>query len=243
MEREREHTPAAIRDRLRKRDEPNYLPDWLHGGIDGAALLFAVVAGVTGAGLSPGIILIVGVANLVADGFAKAAGSYGSTKAEIDEMRHLVEVEKEQIEQNPEGERAEVREIMAAKGLSGQGLEEAVSSITSDKGIWIETMLMEEHGIPPSIGHPLTSAIHTFLAFVICGAVPLIPVIFGFPNAFLWSIAATALVFFALGFVKSRWSPQSWWRSGLEIFVLGMTAAAIAYAIGYLLRNIVGVEL
>ena len=79
----------------------------------------------------------------------------------------------------------------------------------------------------------------TFAAFILCGAIPLLPFIIGVPAAFETSIVLTALVFFALGTVKSKWSMMRWWRSGLEITAIGLAAASIAYLIGYVLKNLI----
>lgn len=240
---EHEHTPKAIHDRLQQEHEPSYLRDWIYGGIDGAVTTFAVMAGVAGAALSPAIVLILGVANLVADGFSMAAANYSGTKTQIDDARRLAEVERRHIALVPEGEREEIRQILMSKGLEGRALEDAVAAITSNERVWVETMLTEEYGLSRALPNPLTAAFYTFWAFVTCGAVPLIPFIIGAPHAFRWSVGATALVFFVIGSIKSRWSLAPWWRSGFETLAIGMSAAGIAYVIGYLLRDIAGVAL
>ena len=131
---------------------------------------FAVVAGVIGADLSTRTVLILGAANLLADGFSMAASNYSGTKSECDDQA----------------------------GLS------------------------------------------TFLAFLLCGSVPLLPFVMGTPPAFALSVVLTGIVFFGIGSVKSRWSLASWWRSGLETLAIGMTAAAIAFAVGWVLGQVTG---
>lgn len=179
MELEHEHTSKAIRERLQEGHRPNYLRDWIYGGIDGAVTTFAVTAGVAGASLSPTIVLILGLANLIADGFSMAAANYSGTKTEYDDMLRLAEVEKKHIALVPEGEREEIRQILANKGLTGSALEEAVAAITSNEKVWIDTMLTEEYGLSPSVPNPLVAALYTFWAFVTCGIVPLIPFVLG----------------------------------------------------------------
>ncbi len=236
---EHDHSEAEIRIRLAQEKRPNYLRDWVYGGIDGAVTTFAIVAGVVGAALSSKVILILGLANLLADGFSMAASNYSGTKTEVDDIERLREIERRHIALAPEGEREEIRQILRAKGLEGDALEEAVHAITSNEETWIDTMLTEEYGLAPVVRSPASSALATFSAFLICGAVPLIPFLFGPDGSFTVSVVVTAVVFFVIGMAKSVWSLASWWRSGLEVLVIGMLAASMAYLVGYLLRDLV----
>lgn len=237
------HAPEAIAARLEAGPQANYLRDWVLGGIDGAVTTFAVVAGVAGAALSTNIILILGVANLLADGFSMAAGNYSGVKAERDDYRRLMEMERRHIRLAPEGEKEEVRQIFAAKGFAGDDLERAVEIVTSSTERWIKVMLEEEHGAPRVERSPLKAGVVTFAAFFACGAVPLLPFLFGGGATPLAAAAAmTGAVFFGIGALKSKWSTAPWWRSGLETFAIGMTAAALAYAVGALLKNAFGVS-
>lgn len=236
---EHKHTAEAIRARLARGAKPNYLRDWVYGGIDGSVTTFAIVAGVVGASLSSSIVIILGLANLFADGVSMAASTYSATKTEIDELERLRAMEGRHISADPDGEREEVRQIMQAKGLSGETLEGAVQAITADRERWIATMLFEEHGQSPNLRNPLHSAIATFAAFVVCGAVPLLPyVLLPRETAVTAALVMTTLVFFFIGSMKSRWSLASWWRSGLETTVIGLAAALVAFMIGYLLRGL-----
>ncbi len=239
MKLEHSHTVEAISERLAQDHKPNYLRDWIYGGIDGAVTTFAIVAGVVGANLSSSVIIVLGLANLLADGFSMAAGNYSGTKAEADDVERIREIEKRHIALAPEGEREEIRQILQAKGLTGQALEESVEAITSDEDRWIDTMLVEEYGMAPTMRSPVKSASSTFFAFILCGAVPLVPFVISMENGFVWSTVLTAAVFFAIGSAKSRWSLQHWSRSGLETLTIGLVAAGVAYLIGYLLKGLV----
>jgi VIT1/CCC1 family predicted Fe2+/Mn2+ transporter len=232
------HTREAIRRRLAEAHRPNYLRDWVYGGIDGAVTTLAVVSGVAGARLSPSIVIIIGLANIVADGFSMAASNYSATKTEVDDRRRLEAVERHHIRHFPEGEREEVRQLLANKGLSGAALEEAVAAITANERTWIDTMLADEYGLATAVRSPLRAGLHTFFAFMLCGAVPLLPYLLGLANPLLWASVLTAVVFFAIGSTKSLWSLDHWTKSGLETLAIGMGAASLAYLVGHLLRGL-----
>lgn len=240
MRLEHDHTPEAIRARLAAGPPSSYLRDWIYGGIDGAVTTFAIVSGVHGASLAPTVVVVLGLANLLADGFSMAAGNYSGTRAELDERDHLRRVEHRHIELEPEGEREEIRQIFRAKGLEGENLEEVVKAVTADRERWVSTMLSEEYGLPSEIRSPLLAAWTTFSAFLVCGAVPILPYVLGLDRAFLISTVTTGLVFFAIGCVRSKWSLLPWWRAGLSTFALGGVAAALSWAVGYWLSRWLG---
>lgn len=237
---EHDHHPDAIRSRLADGPPAIYLKDWIYGGIDGAVTTFAVVSGVMGARLSTTIVVILGLANLLADGFSMAAGNYSGTKAEQNLRDHLASVEHRHIDVDPAGEREEIRQIFENKGFGGELLDRIVSVITSERGRWVSTMLREEYGLAHDDRSPLRAALSTFSAFVICGAAPLGSYLLGFSQPFLWSLATTAVVFFSIGSLQSRWSIYPWWRTGTSTLGIGAVAAGLAYLVGYLLRELVG---
>lgn len=237
---EHEHTPEAIRERIHQGPRHSYLRDWIYGGIDGAVTTFAVVAGVVGAELSTNIILIIGAANIIADGFSMAASNFLGTRAEHEELKHLEAIEHRHIERFPEGEREEVRQIFRDKGFEGETLQRIVDSITADRDIWVRTMLTEEYGLPQEVRSEWLAAASTFSSFMLCGLVPLVPFIIGSASAFLWATVLTGCIFFAIGSIKSVWSTVSWWRSGAETLLVGSIAAALAYLAGVALKGIGG---
>lgn len=235
---EHEHSAESIRKRLAAGPRHNYVRDWIYGGIDGSVTTFAIVSGVVGAELAPVVILVLGFANLVADGFSMAASNYMGTRAEQEDLKHLEAVEYRHIEAAPEGEREEVRQIYQEKGFAGEELERVVELITADRKRWVQTMLTEEYGLPREVRSPWRAAASTFSAFLLCGLAPLIPFLLGAKEAFWFSTILTGAVFFAIGSVKSKWSTSPWWRSGLETLGVGSAAAGLAYAVGALLRDL-----
>lgn len=238
------HTPEEIHNRLAAPREHSYLRDFVYGAIDGTVTTFAVVSGVAGAQLDSNIVIILGMANLIGDGFSMAAGNYLGTRTEQQVRDRTRQMEESHIDNFPEAEREEIRQIFAAKGFMGDDLERAVDVITSDRRQWIETMLTDEHGLTLTGPHPLKAALMTFAAFLAVGLIPLLPFVtqycFELPaTAYALSTVLTGIAFFAIGAVKSRFVAQHWSVAGLESLAIGGSAASLAYLVGVLLRNVV----
>ncbi|MGB0720354.1 MAG: VIT1/CCC1 transporter family protein [Bdellovibrionales bacterium] len=231
------HNPEAIEQRLQCGPRALYLREWVYGGIDGVVTTFAIVAGVVGASLSPVVVLILGLANLIADGFSMAAGCYSATKADADNYWRLRAREESHIDNHHAGEIAETRQILINKGFAEADLDDMVAAISKDRDTWIEWMMQEEYGLSRPVNTPFHAAFHTFLAFVICGSAPVLPFALGFPAAMHWALLLSGLTFFAIGSLKSHWSIKSWWREGGETVLIGLFAAGLAYVIGYGLKS------
>lgn len=230
------HTPEAIAKRLAKPPKQHYLRDWIYGGIDGTVTTFAVVSGVIGGQLSHIVILILGFANLFADGFSMAAGNYLGTKSEKEQYQQHEKTEEQHIDVDPEGEKQEIRQILVNKGFQKENLEKMVNLISSNRKLWISIMLHEEYGLPGSIRSPWLAALSTFFSFIICGFFPLMPYVFSFDHGYFFSIILTGVVFFIIGSMKSKWSLQKWWYSGLVTLLIGSIVAMLAYFVGYVLH-------
>lgn len=238
-----EHTARAVHARLGTAVH-SYLRDFIYGAIDGIVTTFAVVAGVAGAGLEDRVVIILGAANLIADGFSMSVSNLLGSRAALQQRERASSEEKRHIRLIPEGEREEVRQIYAAKGLEGQTLEAVVEALTSDRDVWVKTMLTEELGYAPGERSPARSAAITFVAFVAFGSLPLLVFVaqsvagIDLDAPFAWSAVLTAVAFFAVGTLKSRFVEQAWWKAGSETLVLGGAAALLAYVVGLALQNV-----
>ncbi|WP_373035831.1 VIT1/CCC1 transporter family protein [Sulfurimonas sp.] len=236
-----EHRPEVIRKKLKSPGKENVASDAVLGGIDGCVTTFAVVAGVIGADFSPFVALILGFSNLIADGFSMAVSNYESLKTTDEFVQSIRDSEKEHIDNIPEGEREEIRQIFKNKGFFGDTLEKIVNTISADQHLWIDTMLTEEHGVQKTSKNPFKAAIATFTSFVVVGAMPLIPFMFSEIEKnvqFAISASLAALMFFSIGALKSRFVSKPIFLSGLSTLLTGGTAAILAFATGYLLRNV-----
>ena len=130
---ELEHSPEAIRIRLAELRKHSYLGDAILGGIDGCVVTFAVVAGTVGGGFPNIVAIVLGFANLLADGFSMAVSNYQNTKSQRELVEEARRTEEHHIEQIPIGEQEEIRQIFAGKGFEGEVLEKIVEVITQDR--------------------------------------------------------------------------------------------------------------
>ncbi|MGM0985248.1 MAG: VIT1/CCC1 transporter family protein [Pseudomonadota bacterium] len=241
---EHEHRPEVIERRLRQPSRVRNLPDAILGGIDGCVTTFAVVSGAFGAGFSATVALVLGVANLLADGFSMAISNYEAIQAQRDHVDGVRRREQHHIEVIPEGEREEIRQIFRRKGFTGETLERVVETICSDRELWVETMVAEEHGLQVEGLSPLRSALATFAAFLVVGAMPLLPYAIpglGITRQFLSSLAVAGLMFFLIGMGKSLVYHQPVLKSGLRTLLIGGAAAGLAFLTGHLAQALFGV--
>jgi len=226
------------------------IEDFVYGATDGAVTTFAVVAGVVGASLSPSIVLILGFANLFADGFSMSIGNYLSAKTHREYNQKQRKKEEWEIDNLAAQEEQEIRDIYKEKGFKEEILEEIVRVITSKKKVWIDTMMKEELGlIEDKNKSPRDTAITTFVAFNLIGMIPLVPFVllhlsgyssaWSTSDAFLYSVVFTAIAFFLIGIIRGTAVNRPLFRTGLNTLTIGGIAASVAYLVGYLISEIV----
>jgi VIT1/CCC1 family predicted Fe2+/Mn2+ transporter len=221
-----------------------YLGEFVYGGIDGSVTTFAVVAGAVGANLESTVIIILGFANLLADGFAMSVGAYLSTKSERDNYIKHRNIEYWEVDHIPEKEKEEIRDIYREKGFEGELLEQVVEVITDDRERWVNVMMKEELGMIEEQKSPFMMGLVTYLSFVSIGVIPLLVYVVDFFTTtdrplFLYSCLLTSLGFIFIGFLKTYVTQTSRIKGILETLVLGAIAAAVAYFVGDVLEQIV----
>lgn len=238
-----DHTQEAIACRLAAASRHNYVGDFILGAVDGAVTTFAIVAGAAGAGLSNGVVLVLGVANVLADGLSMAAGNFLRARADQQNLEYFRRLEEMHIDQIPKGEQEEIRQIYKAKGFEGDILERIVEVITEDRQRWVNTMLTEEWRLPLETPSPWRAGLATLAAFILAGLVPLLPTLLFRSEAaadfFVISAVLTGVTFFSIGVVRGRVLDGRPLTSGLETLLIGGLAATIAYVVGRFLHGFV----
>ncbi len=213
-----------------------YIKDVVYGANDGIITTFAVVAGVAGANLDHTVVILLGLASLLADGFSMAGSNYLGSKSERDYALRERRTEEQELHEAPEVEYAEMHGFLRRKGYTKKDTETLLPLLSKNKEFWLDVMMQEELGIaPPDInGNPIRAAFATFVAFIAAGIVPLIPYLFA-ANGDVFAVAAlfTAIILFVVGALRSLFTDQRWYLAGLEMFGIGGVAAVIAYGVGY----------
>lgn len=246
---------AHEQERIKQASEHNgatgkseYLGNMVYGGLDGIITTFAVVSGVVGANLSPNIILILGLANLLADGFSMATGAVLSAKSEQEVYRRERQHISEQIVSSPEAEMNYLYDGYQRQGYPEEDARDLTNVMSRDPGRWVSTMMAEKLLLVPQKRKPLLEGIATFIAFIVAGAIPLsiyfadllLHFDFSTRTAFLSSVVLSGLALLSLGAAKVFVTKRSAVRSALEMLLVGGLAAFVAFAVGMLLKNLAG---
>ncbi|AMB94784.1 VIT1/CCC1 transporter family protein [Aerococcus sanguinicola] len=217
------------------------LKSMVYGGLDGIITTFAVVAGAIGGDLNMEVILILGFANLLADGISMAIGDYLSSKSEraYDDFERL-EIAKI-LEKDPELNQTHIQEVYENKGLSSQQAQIIAEKLVQHD---VDTQMKVLSVGEEEASQPLTNACITFFSFAFFGLFPLIIFILAYfnedfvPYSFSISILMTFVTLFILGVSKASVTKENSFKSGMEMLVIGGLAALAAYGIGSILASI-----
>jgi VIT1/CCC1 family predicted Fe2+/Mn2+ transporter len=214
--------------------------DFVFGFGDGVNTSLGLAAGVGGAAVSSDLIILAALVAMFTGAKAMAVQNYLAVKSQRELLTSEINRENWEIENKPDDERKEIEDIYKAKGFTGKDLKMIVDKITSDKKVWLDTMLTEELNLNLEIlGNPIKSAFRMFGAFLVGGILPIIPFFFssGFTPLFI-AIGMSLTASFVVGAVKSRMANTSLIKGGIEMAGLGTGIALIGYGIGSELASI-----
>jgi|SRR5579859_1516668 len=219
----------------------------VYGANDGIITTFAVVVGVAGAGLPPSIVLILGIANLIADGIAMGIGDYLGERSEQGLKKYQYEVEKWEIANIHHEEKLELAAFFEKRKVKEPELNQLVTIISHYPELWAELGFIEEMGSSPeATNHLWQTGFTTFWSFVLAGALPLLPYALravGLPitlqQEFPASVIATGATLFFIGSLRTVLTKGRWWRNGLEMLAIGALAAVAAYIGGAVVKSLI----
>lgn len=219
-----------------------FLKDAVYAANDGIVTTFAVVAGVVGASLDPLIILILGFANLFADGISMASGNYLGSKSENDLYAAERAKNRKILLNNREEYKNRVARFLKEKGYTDEVVGGLAELMTQNEEFALDFVLHEEMGLAEQEeSKPMKGALVTVFSFMIAGLIPLLPYIFfaDSQNAFLFAVIFTAIALFLVGAARAFFIQNSWHKSGFEMLLIGGIAAAVAYGIGFIVSSLV----
>lgn len=223
-----------------------YLSEIVYGGIDGSVTTFAVVAGAVGANFDSSVILILGFANLVADGFSMAVGAYLSAKADHEKFHKIESLVDDSYDSLKNDDREKIEKIYSEKGLQGDLLIDITNETISNRKLYIDFKMKEIN----EMIHPELSSFNiglaTFVSFFIVGLIPLSFYTFEYlmeitsdSNSFLISCILTSIAFILIGYLKSYITNRNKIKSVLETLSLGAIAASLSYLLGSFLEGLI----
>jgi VIT1/CCC1 family predicted Fe2+/Mn2+ transporter len=220
----------------------NSLRDVILGGQDGLVNMLGIALGVVSAGGSTHVLIAAGLAASFTESISMGAVAYTSFGSVRDSYIAQRLREKEEIESEPAVERQEIREIYAAKGFQGQLLEDVVNTITANRDTWVDTMMSEElHLQPVERGSLLRSAAVVTVATLLGHLIPLAPfTVLAQTPAVILAIVLSAITLFGVGVYSAKTLVGDWRKSGTQMLVIGLGAAAIGFLIGTLFHTASG---
>jgi len=209
--------------------------DMIFGANDGLVSTLAFVAGVVGAITNPSIVLLSGVAELFAGTISMAVGSYQSSKSELEVLERENQKKQPKKKITPEEEKAELIKFYETEGFKKGEAEAIVDRIHKESELPLQLSAIEELGLSPKeLGNPVKAGVLCGVSFGLAAIVPILP--FAFPistwEALIASVTGTVLTLFGVGAMKTIFSRKNWVWSGLEMMIIGVSAAAITYFIG-----------
>jgi len=231
--------------RVKKSKHGRYIKSIVYGGLDGIITTFAVVSGAAGAELGANVILILGFANLVADGISMGFGDYLSSRAESEYKQDQRKADEHSFDDNRKRQSERLKVLFRRKGFSENDASTVVEIFAKKKRAFVDQML-KERGIVQKDGIAYKKGMYTFCSFMFFGVIPLstylIVPLLKIEAEYTFGVAwlLTALTLFFLGAMKTKITKKSWLYSGLEMLAIGGFSAVAAYMVGSFLHGLAG---
>jgi len=210
----------------------------IFGVNDGLVSNAALIMGFAGADQPREVILLAGIAGLLAGAFSMAAGEYISMRVQRELLERMLHLEAHELGSDRAGELGELAELYERKGIEPRLAREVATQLMADPKVALDTHAREELGIDPDegLGSPIAAAASSFVTFSAGAFVPLLPFLFvEGTTATLLSVGLTGAALLSVGGATSRLTGRPVVRSALRMFAIGLGAAAVTYAIGSLL--------
>ncbi len=225
---------ADFKERRHRVSEGGNLRAAVFGVNDGLVSNASLILGVAGAGAEASVIMLSGAAGLLAGALSMAAGEYVSVRAQKEFFEYQIGLEREELDQYPREEAAELAMIYTAKGVPLEEAQRMAQTLISDPDRALDTLAREELGLnPEELGSPLGAALSSFLAFAIGAAIPLAPyLLLSGGTALAGTVLVTAISLFGVGSAISLFTGKQAWRGGLRMLAIGGAAGLLTWAIG-----------
>lgn len=234
-----EHT-QALGSLIGRSEEPwhrtkagGYLGNIVYGFNDGLTANFGLIMGVIGAQVPTPVILISGIAGLIADAFSMGSSGYLAAKSEAEVYRHEVAMEREEIRVMPELETEELTILYQMKGMNADEAKQRAEQIMKNPESALEEQTREELGIAPQTVTPIREGLITGIATGFGAFIPLIPFFFLSKTGAIWgSLTISMLSHFGVGAARSFFTGRSIFKSGMDMFLIGLGVAIVGYLVG-----------
>ncbi len=203
--------------------------------MDGLVTNIALIAGVGGSGAGAHLIVLTGMAGLVAGAFSMALGEYASVETQNDSVRAEVQVERDELSRHPSAEQAELVASFLRMGLTRETARWVAQEVHANPSLTLRVHINQELGVnPDEQPSPWVAAGSSLLCFAIGALVPLIPYLLGFTSLIAGLVVGAGGLFLAGG-LAARFTTRSWWRGGLRQVGFGVIAAVATYLVGTLI--------
>jgi VIT1/CCC1 family predicted Fe2+/Mn2+ transporter len=207
------------------------------GANDGLVSNASLILGVAGASTEPRLVLLTGIAGLLAGAFSMAAGEYVSVRSQTELFERQIGLEREELALYPAEEAAELALIYQARGIPADDAHRIATRLIADPAHALDTLAREELGLnPDELGSPWAAGFFSFVSFAAGGFIPLLPfLLLPGPRAVPWTAAISVVALFAIGASLSLFTGRNAWWSGLRMVLIGGSAAGVTFAVGRLL--------